>query len=178
MSDIHIHSHTEPESEVRAFRAVVEAVLPRPPEAVFDYLANLENNPAWNWSVTVTTSLTPGPNRPGARYLQASAAEPGDPQILELSRLDPSRLLEVKATRSRSSATYRYELRPAEGDTTKVTVRAEVRPDHPVGLPDLFVERVRISIGANLDTLRTVLTHNQPDGGWINRRRIPRLRDE
>lgn len=79
MSDIHIHSHTEPESEVRAFRAVVEAVLPRPPEAVFDYPANLENNPAWNWSVTVTTSLTPGPNRPRSTVLAGLGGGTGRP---------------------------------------------------------------------------------------------------
>lgn len=138
--------------------ASAEATIPLAPEQVFAYLSTLENNPEWNWSVTATTLLTPGPVGPGSRYLQASTAQPDHPQSLEVTRLEPPHLFELLARGNRLAATYRYEFEAGDHNTTRLTVHAEVEPHHPVGLPALYADRLEASLRASLYTLRGVLT--------------------
>lgn len=146
------------DTNAQKLTASAEATIPLAPEQVFDYLSTLENNPKWNWSVTATTLLTPGPVGPGSRYLQASTAEPDHPQALEVTRLEPPHLFEVLARGNRLAATYRYELEGGDHNTTRLRVHAEVEPHHPLGLPALYAERLEVSLRASLDTLRGVLT--------------------
>lgn len=166
MNDIHTHPEIHRE-EARVLRATVRAKIPRPPGEVYEYLANLENNRHWNWSVTATTPLTSGSAQTGSRYLQASAAEPEQPQMLEITATQPPELLEVKAAGGATTATYRYELHPGADDTAEMTVYAEVRPGHPVGRPDLYVQRLQNSLQANVDTLRHLFaqSHQNPGQG-------------
>lgn len=154
--------------------ATVKTMIAVPPEPVFDYLSSLENNPQWNWSVTATTPLTPGPLEPGSKYTQTSAVEPDHPQVLEVTRLERPHLLEVEASGNRSTVTYRYALQPT-GRQTRLTVRAQVRPRHPVGLPALYVQRLQASLLGNMGNLRRVLTSAESQNTRRNMANPPRL---
>lgn len=160
MTDTHIRN----KRDIPSLKATVKAVIPLPAERVFDYLSELDNNPQWNWSVTATTPLTPGPPRSGSRYTQTSAAEPDHAQILEVTRIERPRLLEVEASGHRSTATYRYQLASAEGGT-RLTVHATLRPRHPVGIPVLYVQRLQAGLRGNIDNLRSLLTPTQEKVG-------------
>lgn len=155
MNDTHTPPYNKPDTPT--LKATVKAMIPLPPDRVFDYLSELENNSKWNWSVTATTPLTPGPLGCGSRYTQTSAVEPDHPQILEVTHIEYSHLLEVEATGHRSTVTYRYELAPTDGQT-RLTVHANVRARHPVGLPALYVQRLQAGLRDNVDNLRSILT--------------------
>lgn len=157
MNDPHTDTPTTP-LPPENLRASASAIISGTPEYIFDYISRLENNRHWNWSITSTTPLTPGPVRKGSIFSQSSAAEPDEPQILEVITVDAPRLLAVEARGSRMTVTYRYHLHMAEGVGTDLKVEATVLPHHPVGLPDLFMARLRSSLDANLHNLRTVIT--------------------
>lgn len=162
MNDTHTPSCNKPDTPT--LKATVKAIIPLPPDRIFDYLSELENNPQWNWSVTATTPLTPGPLEPGSRYTQTTAVEPDHPQILEVTDIERPHLLEVEAIGHRSTATYRYDLTQANGQT-RLTVHARVRPRHPVGLPSLYVERLQGGIRGNIDNLRSIFTPIEEKAG-------------
>jgi uncharacterized protein YndB with AHSA1/START domain len=140
-------------------RVVVHAVLPREPEAVFDYLARLENNPEWNWAVTSILALTDGPPRQGSLYLQGSAG--GDGTTLELTQIEPPDLLVVRSAGAEFSATYRYRLSAASSDATLVSLEVTVSPSHPVGLTELYLQRIRVALRSSLDNLGEAVTQRK-----------------
>ena len=50
----------------------VTAHIERPPEEVFEYIGDAENNPTWRSAVVETRWLDPGPTEPGRRGEQTS----------------------------------------------------------------------------------------------------------
>ena len=129
----------------------------RPPEEVFAYLADLEHTPEWNWAITSTRKLTLGPVAVGSRYRQTRSVPRPAVEMLEVTRLDPDRRIEVVGDLASFPAHLTYELSPRPHGTT-LTNYVELEPSGPLGLlGSLFTGRVQASVAENLGVLRTVL---------------------
>lgn len=133
------------------------AVLHFPPADVFDFLAHLENNPRWNWAIVSTEPLTDGPTRAGSRFLQTRSSPRRAREVLEVAAHDAGRLLEIVTRADGTMATYRYELEPLSAQRARVAVRAELRPDHPIGRSHLYRARAEATLRASLDELAGAL---------------------
>ena len=127
------------------------------PQVVYTYLADLEHTPEWNWAITSTRKVTPGPVGVGTRYRQTREEPRPAVELPELSGLVPDRIVEVEGSIGAFRARVRYELQPpAVG--TRLTNRVELDPPVPLGpLTDLVAGRIRSSVAENLGVLKGLL---------------------
>jgi hypothetical protein len=103
--------------------------IQRPPEAVFEFLANIQDVPQAKGSPVLALDLTtPGPPRLGSRYREVVRMLPFfKGEILsEITVFDPPVVLEMSWTAPGMKGMDRYELAAAHGGTalkhTKNTV--------------------------------------------------------
>jgi uncharacterized protein YndB with AHSA1/START domain len=129
----------------------------RPREAVFAYLADLENLPRWNYAIQQTRKVTPGPVGVGSRYVQVRTVPARREESLEVVELEPGRRLTVSGTLSTLAARLDYVL-DAEGDTTVLTNTVELAMSGPLSLvAPVATRRIKAAVAENLDVLRQVL---------------------
>ena len=60
--------------------------IARDPRVVYTYLADLEHTPEWNWAITSTRKMTPGPVGVGTRYRQTREVPRPAVELFELTR--------------------------------------------------------------------------------------------
>ena len=93
----------------------------RPPEAVFDYLANIQDVKQEEGSPVLALDLTtPGPPRLGSRYREVVQMLPffkGE-IFSEITAFEPPRVLEMAWTAPGMKGTDKYELAVTHGGTT------------------------------------------------------------
>ncbi len=112
------------------------ATLPHPPDAVFDYVADAENNPTWHEHVRETRWLDDGPTRLGRRGRQTGRLFWRDWHfIAEIAEWDPPHLVAFQVI---------------EGTRIRTTIRVE--PSGEGTLMTLTVRTPRI-LGRRIDTL-------------------------
>lgn len=129
----------------------------RPPGDVFAYLADLEHTPEWNSAITSTRNITPGPVVLGSRFRQTRSVPRPAVEMLEITRLDPDRRIEIVGDLASFPARLTYELSSGPRGTT-LTNSVELEPPGPLGLlGGLFTGRVQASVAENLGVLRTLL---------------------
>jgi uncharacterized protein YndB with AHSA1/START domain len=129
----------------------------RPGEVVFDYLADLENLPRWNYAIEQTRKLTPGPVAVGSRYHQVRTVPARREEDLEVVELEPGRRLTVRGTLNTLPARLTYVLEP-DGDTTVLTNDVELTASGRLALvAPLASRQIRAAVAANLDELRQIL---------------------
>jgi Polyketide cyclase / dehydrase and lipid transport len=131
--------------------------IARDPRIVYTYLADLEHTPEWNWAITSTRKVTPGPVAVGTRYRQTREVPRPAVELVELTRLVPDRTVEVEGPIGAFRARVRYELEPtAHG--TRLTNVVELDPPVPIGpLSGLVGGRIRSSVAKNLVVLKGLL---------------------
>jgi carbon monoxide dehydrogenase subunit G len=131
-----------------------------PPKRVFDFLANFENEPAWNPECVTVEKTSPGPAATGATYV-GRMRKIGTVQMTLESHEPPRRF--VTSERSRM-ATGRFEFRlMPHPDGTHVEVDAQLSPRGPFRLLQplmrrelgTFLARLPGWIGTGLDTTST-----------------------
>ena len=131
--------------------------IARPPAEVFAYLADLEHTPEWNWAITSTRKVSPGPVAVGSRFRQTRSAPRPVVEMLEVTRLAPGRRIEVVGDLASFPAHLTYELSRGPQGTT-LTNSVEIDPPAPLGLlGGLFTGRIQASVAENLGVPRTVL---------------------
>ena len=129
-----------------------ETMIAQPPEVVFAYLANAENDPEWRPGV-VEIERVRG-DGVGTRYRQIMSS--GRRRInadIEITEYEPDRRLAFRTVVGPVRPTGTYELTPADGGTT---VRFSLRADLP-GVKKLMtpmVRRTMVSEVANLENLK------------------------
>lgn len=135
---------------------VVELVVEVPASAhlLFNYLADLENNPEWNWAIKSVISVSPDAPGEGARFSQERVDADGDTDLLEITRYEPNTLLEVSGTIEEGRVVYRHQLSVLSPRSTKLATRVYLEPTEPVTRPDLYTARLAAAISANLEALR------------------------
>ena len=128
--------------------------IARDPDEVYAYLADLEHTPEWNWAITSTQKVTPGPVGIGTRYRQTRSVPRPAVEFIEISGLDPGRSIEIAGVLGPFQARLTYELWPSPVGTRLVN-RVELSPPVPLGpVGGLLGTRVRSSVSENLEVLR------------------------
>jgi hypothetical protein len=139
--------------------------IARAPQEVYAYLADLEHTPEWNWAITSTEKVTPGPIRIGTRYRQTRTVPRPAVEFIEISHLEPGRSVEVAGTLGPFQARLSYELEPSPVGTRLVN-RVELSPAVPLGpIGALLGSRVKTAVAENLLALRQRL-----GSGWTRER--------
>ncbi len=138
--------------------------IARTPAEVFSYLADLEHTPEWNWAITSTRKVSPGPVTVGSRFRQTRSVPRPAVEMLEVTRFDPDRRIEIVGDLASFPAHLTYELSPGPRGTS-LTNSVEIDAAGPLGiLGSLFTGRVRASVAGNLGVLRTLLEEQAPKG--------------
>ncbi len=121
--------------------------LNHPPDTVFDFLADFENEPAWNPACISVTKTSPGPVASGATYV-GRMRKIGAVQMT-LDAHEPHRRF-VTSERSRMAVgRFEFRLMP-HADGTHVTVDAQLAPRGPFRLLQPLMRRELTSFLAKL----------------------------
>lgn len=124
---------------------------------VFLYLSDLERIPEWNWAITETKKITPGPIAVGTRYRQARAVPRPATEILEITALVPNQRIEVRGDLVEMAAHLTYELNE-DGLGTVVTNAVSLDADGPVRLiAPILSRKTAGAVASNLNDLKTLL---------------------
>jgi len=103
----------------------------RTPEEVFDVIGThcYENHPRWEREVVAIRPVTPGPIGLGSRavmireeYGRRSETE------YEVTAFEPARAIAFRHPQSSMLFELRFDLRPAEGSTTDLSVHVRMQP--------------------------------------------------
>lgn len=159
--------HTKPQTKpVNAggmpIRIDSALLIPADTSAVFAYLANLENNPMWNWAITETRPLDGAPRR-GSRYKQSRSSPRGE-ETLEITAFRHDEHLEVTST-GRESIVYRYDFLAVAEHQTRLQLVVEMSPPSRFGRRDLFAARLASALAINLENLRAAILESQESLG-------------
>ena len=131
--------------------------IDRPPAHVFAYLADLEHTPEWNWAITSSQKVTPGPIAVGTRYRQTRSVPRPGVEKLEITGLEPPRRIDVDGKIGPFDARLSYEL-ASSGSGTRLTNTAELDPPLPLGpVGNVVGGRIKASVAENLGVLKTLL---------------------
>lgn len=130
---------------------------------VYAYLADLEHTPEWNWAITATERITPGPVGVGTQYRQTRSAPRPAVEMIEITGLELGRRVDVAGRLGPFAARLSYEL-TASPTGTRLTNRVELEPPVPLGpFGDMLSSRVRTSVAENLKVLKQRLEgHPRP----------------
>lgn len=131
--------------------------IARPPADVFAFISNLERIPEWNWAITSTQKITPGPVAVGSRYRQTRSVPGPAVEILEVADLDPDRRIEIIGDLPAFRARLVYEL-AATTTGTRLRNLVELEPLGALGIgASLFPGHLRASVAGNLGILKSIL---------------------
>ena len=130
----------------------------RPPQAVFDYLADGTHNPDWRSGV-VEISRTTQADGQGASYRQVLTG-PGGRRIdgdYRVTVFDPPRRLEFVVTAGPARPAGAFELTENPDQTTSVRFTLDINPAGLMKLMTPMIKKTMRTEVAQLDTLKEVL---------------------
>ena len=129
----------------------------RQPRDVYEYLADLEHTPEWNWAISSTHKVTPGSTGVGTQYRQQRSTPRPSVEVIEITRLDPPLRIDVAGRLGPFDARLSYQL-ASIGSGTRLTNIAELKPPLPLGfVGDVVSGRIRASVAENLGALKALL---------------------
>ena len=154
--------HNKPKNDSQSSPITVESVveIPAKTSTVFAFLANLENNPLWNWAVTETRPLDGAP-RTGSRYMQSHSSPKRSKGILEITSYRDGEHLEVTSKVDASVVLYRYDLSATSDGGTRLVLAVDLHSVDRVSRPDLFSERLVSVLDMNLQNLRAAILQSE-----------------
>lgn len=131
--------------------------IERPVNEVFDHLSDLTRIPEWNWAITSTEKLEPGPVALGSKYRQVRHTPSHQVEFLEITAFQPGRLLTIHGTLGPFPARVTYAL-AVDGRSTRVVNTVELEPPGPLmAAAPLLRAKVSRSVAENLATLKQLL---------------------
>ena len=131
--------------------------IDRAQDAVFAYLADLENLPRWNYAIQETRKVSPGPVAVGSRFDQVRTVPVHREESLEVIEYDAGRTLTVRGTLNSLPARLSYVLKTNSRDTVLTnTVELDTRGKLALVAP-LAARQVRSAVAANLEVLKGIL---------------------
>ena len=139
-------------------------VISRPPQEVFEFLANFENLSAFDAFVTASGQVGDGPPGLGTRGRGTTRfmGQQFD-WMVEFTEFEPPRRMVSRSVEGKRDVTATFTLEPADGGT-RVTERIETGAMGGLlgRLPDPLVNRLLgRSLRGNLKTLSRVLAENR-----------------
>ncbi len=124
---------------------------------VFDYLANLENLPRWNYAIQETRKISPGPIGVGSAYRQFRTLPKPMEERLEIQVYEPGHRLVVSGGFANFQGVTSYVLDPL-GDDTKLTNEIELHASGVLGsLAALTTSNIKSAVAQNLTVLKELL---------------------
>lgn len=131
--------------------------IQRPPHEVFEYLANFENVPEWNYAIVKTQKTSDGPVGVGTTYRQARSLPSPSEEAFEVTEFEPDRRLAIRGDLGPFEGTLTYDLESVP-DGTKITNSADLQAHGllKVAAP-LAGGRVSAAVAANLQKLKEIL---------------------
>ena len=131
--------------------------IDRPATAVFEYLADLENLPRWNYAIVETHKVSQGPVGVGTVYQQVRSVPRRSEEGFEVTAYNPPRQLEIQGQLGPFPSRLSYALDTVpEGTRVTNSVELELRgPGRLLGR--VAVPRVRDAVAANLQKLKELL---------------------
>lgn len=124
---------------------------------VFDYLANLENLPRWNYAIRETRKISPGPIGVGSAYRQFRTLPKPMEERLEIKVYEPDHRLVVSGGFANFQGVTSYVL-DSLGDDTKLTNEIELHASGVFGsLAALTTSNIKRAVAQNLTVLKELL---------------------
>lgn len=124
---------------------------------VYAYLSDLEHIPEWNWAITDTKKMTPGPVAVGTRYVQTRSVPKPASETLEIVGLDPNLRIEINGVLAELPAHVTYHL-AEKGNGTELTNTIELEPKGALRLIAPAVGgRIKRAVADNLNALKALL---------------------
>jgi hypothetical protein len=124
---------------------------------VFDYLANLENLPRWNYAIRETRKISPGPIGEGSAYRQFRTLPKPMEERLEIKVYEPGHPLDVSGGFANFQGVTSYVLDPF-GDDTKLTNEIELHASGVLSpLAALTTSNIKSAVAQNLTVLKELL---------------------
>ena len=131
--------------------------IDREPADVYAYVADLEHTPEWNWAITSSEKITPGPAAIGTQYRQTRSAPRPAIEVIEITGLEEGRRVDVAGRLGSFRARLVYEL-VASPTGTRLINSVELDPPVPLGpFGAMLGSRVRTSVAENLNVLKQLL---------------------
>jgi uncharacterized protein YndB with AHSA1/START domain len=132
------------------------------PTAVFEYLAQFENVPRWNYAIAETRKTAAGPVAVGATYRQRRTPPRPAEEAFEVIEFEPPVRLAIRGDFGPFSGVLRYTLAP-DGEGTLLTNEAELAGRGVASLLGAVTGgRVRDAMAANLGELKAILEGARP----------------
>lgn len=132
-------------------------VIRRPPHDVFEFLAEFENVPKWNYAIVETRKTPDGPVGVGTTYRQVRSVPTRGEEQFEITEFEPDRRLAIRGGLGPLEGTLSYILEPVE-EGTRLTNTADLegRGIIKVAAP-LAAGRIREAVETNLGKLKDLL---------------------
>ncbi len=132
-------------------------LIERPPQEVFEFVADLENVPRWNYAIVETRKTSAGPVRVGTTYRQIRSVPSTSEESLRVTELEPDGRFAVQGDLGPVEATLVYALE-AVGAATRLTNTAELEARGMMKLAaPLASGRIREAVAQNLQVLKQLL---------------------
>jgi len=137
--------------------------ISRPVEEVFDYVADLDNEPQWNPDVSSVRKTTDGPIGEGTVF-EEEVARTGH-YVVTVDRYDRPREVGFDARNARMDALVRFRFTPAGIGVTQVDCNVELTPHGFMRLLEPLLRR-QVEKGVAVDrprTFRAALGEPEPE---------------
>ncbi|MGH2806863.1 MAG: SRPBCC family protein [Actinomycetota bacterium] len=129
----------------------------KPPEVVFQFLADFENAPSWNYAIERTQKASEGPVRVGTTYHQTRSIPAPSEETFTVTEFEPPRRLAIDGDLGPFRGTLSYDLESVS-DGTRLTNRADLRGTGLAKVAGpLLGRRVGDAVAANLGKLKEIL---------------------
>jgi len=132
-------------------------VIERSPHDVFEFVADLENVPRWNYAIVETRKTSDGPIGVGSTYRQVRSVPARSEESLRVTEFEPDRRFAVRGELGPFEATLTYELEGV-GGMTRLTNSADLEASGILKLTaPIASSRIRAAVAANLAALKQLL---------------------
>lgn len=131
--------------------------IQKSPHEVFEFLADFENVPKWNYAINETRKTSEGPVGVGATYRQTRSLPSPSEEAFRVTEFEPDQRLAIHGDLGPFEGTLTYELEAVAGGT-RITNAADLQAHGllKVAAP-LASGRVGEAVAANLQKLKQIL---------------------
>jgi uncharacterized protein YndB with AHSA1/START domain len=135
----------------------IAVTIDRPVKDVFEFLAEFENIPRWNYAIVETRQTSDGQVGVGTTYRQVRSVPSRSEETFEVTEFEPNRRLAIRGGFGPLEGTMTYELEPEDGGT-RVTNSAQLEGRGLARLAaPLASGRISEAVSENLTTLKHLL---------------------
>ena len=132
--------------------------IERPAAEVFEFIADFENLPKWNYYVLQVQKTSPGGPALGTTYHQVRKT---DEQSFRITQFEPNQRVAVKTLEGESPQLEMQLSLKAEGDATLVRDHWQLETGKPGLIEKLAAGRVKSAVAENLTMLKQLLEAGQ-----------------